>query len=188
MGTRVKLEKVRLAFIDALFVAKEFKAGDGKFRYSATPLVEPGSKNDKALHDAIKEEAVKVFGAKADAKIKEFSVTSQKFCYTSGDGSEYDGFEGMMVLRAHRRAADGAPKIRDKDGTTDLTAADGRPYGGCYGNVWVDIYAMKEGNPGIFCSLVAVQFHSDGDAFSGNRISDDEITPIEDGADTEDLL
>lgn len=188
MGTRVKLTKVRLAFLDALFEAKEFKKGDGKFRYSITNLVEPGSANDKAIEAAIKTEATNTFGTKADAKLKEFRATSQKCCYMSGEGSDYDGFEGMMVLRAHRRAADGAPKVKDRDAKTDLTQADGKPYAGCYANVWVDIYAIKEGNPGIFCSFAAVQFHSDGDAFSGNRVADSEFEPIEDGADADDLV
>lgn len=188
MGTRVKLNKVRLAFLDALYEAKEFKAGDGKFRYSLTALIEPSSDNHKAIEAAIKTEAETAFGAKAAAKLKEFRATSQKCCYMSGDGSDYDGFEGMMVLRSHRRAVDGAPKVKDRDGKTDLTEKDGKPYAGSYAHVWIDVYAIKEGNPGIFCSFAAVQFHSDGDAFSGNRVSDSEFEPIEDGADAEDLV
>jgi hypothetical protein len=50
---QVKLSNVRLSYND-LFQAKEFKAGDGKPRYSATFLVEPGSEADKAIRAAIK--------------------------------------------------------------------------------------------------------------------------------------
>ena len=57
---KLKLTNVRLAFPD-LFEAKEFEAGDGKPRYSATFLVEPGSENDKAIRKAQKA-ACGIFG------------------------------------------------------------------------------------------------------------------------------
>ena len=45
---KVKLSNVRLSF-PQLFVAKEFKPGDGKPRFDATFLIVPGSANDKAM-------------------------------------------------------------------------------------------------------------------------------------------
>lgn len=170
---KVKLLNVRIAFCDSLFDAKEYESGDGKFRHSATFLVEPGSANDKAIREAMKSVAAEQFKAKATQNLKVWENNSQKCCYTSGDlkADKYDGFAGMQVLSAHRAAKQGAPGIYDR--TVDpktgrlrvLTARDGKPYAGSYVNATVDIWAQGAPNDGIRATIVGVQFVQDGDAF-----------------------
>lgn len=170
---KVKLSNVRIAFCDSLYEPKEYEAGDGKFRHSATALVEPGSANDKALRAALKEVATEVFKAKGPQNLKLWENNNQKCCYTSGDlkADKYDGFAGMMVLSAHRAAKQGAPGVFDRtlDPKTGklrvLTARDGKPYAGSYVNMTVDIWAQTAPNDGIRATLIGVQFVQDGDAF-----------------------
>lgn len=181
---RVVLKNVRLSFPD-LWVAKEFKEGDGRPRYSATFLVEPGSDNDKNIRAAIKIEAEAKWGKKADAMIKSIENHSGKFCYLDGNIKEYDGYEGMFYLAAHRQENQGAPKVVDKD-KSELQAKDGKPYGGCFVNASVDVYAQTGDFPGIRASLIAVQFAADGPAFSSAPATDEDFDDLSSDDETED--
>ena len=187
---KVKLEKVRLSFPD-LWEPKEFKPNDGKPRYSASFLIEPGSANDKAVDAAIAEVLTEKFGAKAAAKRAEFEKKGAT-AYTDGDGKEYEGYAGMKVLASHRPAKKGPPGIYGDtiDPSTGkvvvLTEKSGKPYAGCYVSATVDIYTF-DAFPGIWCTLTAVQFVGDGDAFSGAAPANpDDFAPIE-GADADPL-
>ena len=84
---KVKLSDVRIGFTD-LWTAVEFKPGDGKPRFNATFLIEPGSANDKALRAAIKTEAANTYGAKSEAIVKSMETNANKFCYQDGDGAD----------------------------------------------------------------------------------------------------
>jgi len=161
---KVQLVGVRLAFPD-LFEAKPFEAGGPK-RYNATALIEPGSENDKKIRAAIAEVAKEKWGKKAEANLKAYAGNSNKFCYVDGATKDYDGFEGMWALSSHRREIDGRVTVigRNKEA---LTPADGKPYGGCYVNMLVDVWAQEGQYPGMRCGLLGVQFVKDGDAFSG---------------------
>jgi hypothetical protein len=163
----VMLRGVRLAFPD-LYVARQFD-GKGPFSYKATFLIIPGSDNDKAVKAAITNACATKWGAKATALASQLQAQgSQKYCYLSGDLKDYDGFAGMMALATSRSQDAGAPKVIDRDPTVELTAADGRPYGGCYVNAKISIYAQdnKFGH-GVRATLMTVQFAKDGDSFGG---------------------
>jgi hypothetical protein len=195
MGTKVKLKNVRIAFCDTLIDPKEYEAGDGKFRHSATFLIEPGSDNAKAIEAAIKGEAATVWQKKADAILTSIRGNSNKFCYCDGNAKDYDGFEDMMYIASHRKAADGKPLLMDslpsdedptrpakllgKDGKW-VPGKEGRIYAGCYVNATIEIYAQAGANSGMRCGLMGIQFYRDGDSFSGaSRAKDDDFEPIE---------
>ena len=187
-----KLQDVRLSFPD-LFTAVEFEE-DGKKRFNATFLVVPGSENDTAIRAAIEAAAEETWDKKASAMLESFKGNSNKYCYLDGNTKEYDGYEGMMYLAAHRGEADGAPAVKgaDIDPATskvrDLKPADGIPYAGCYVHAVVEIYAQTGKYPGIRCGLVGVQFVRDGDAFSGaSRAKDGDFEPITEGISAGDL-
>lgn len=183
---QVTLKDVRLSFPD-LFEAKDYQ-NDGKFRYNATFLVEPGSNNDKAVRAALKAAAEEKFGKKADAILKSLENNSNKFCYLDGNTKEYDGYEDMMYIAAHRKQADGRPLIIDQQ-KQPLTAADGKPYAGCYVNALIDVWAQDGQNTGIRCTLKGVQFSKDGDSFSGSAAAKlDDFDEISEGADAADLV
>lgn len=173
---KIKLTNVRLSFPD-LFQATQYQ-GAGAFRYNATFLIEPGSANDKIIREAIKTEAVAVWKNKADVMLKSMENNSNKYCYLNGDTKQYDGYEGKMYLSSHRRQVDGAPLVIDQK-KSPLTAADGKPYGGCFVNATVDIYVQEGTNSGVRCGLIGVQFANDGDSFSGAaRPSADEFEEL----------
>lgn len=178
----IMIKNVRLSFPD-LFHAVEFKAGDGKPRWNATFLVEPGSENDKNIKRAIAAEAKEVWGAKAEQTLKSCEGQVNKYCYIDGDTKEYDGYAGHMYLAAHRAAKtkggapNSRPQIIDRD-KSPLTAEDGKPYAGCYVNAKVSIYCQKGENAGVRASFSAVQFLRDGDAFSAGAPSTDEFDDL----------
>ena len=181
---KIKLENVRLSFPD-IWHAKEFKTGDGKPRFSATFLVEPGSTNDKRIRAAVKEAGVEAYKsedkwAKAE---KGFWGNSNKCCYQDGDLKDYDGYEGMWFISSHSKVR---PTVVDRD-RSPLTEADGRPYAGCYVNAFVDVWVQTGENPGIRASLGGIQFSKDGDAFSGGvPTSADDFDDLAQGAEADD--
>ena len=93
----ILLKDVRLSFPD-LFNAVEFKTGDGKPRWNASFLIEPGSENDKLIREAIQFEAKAVWGVNAAKQLKTCEGQSNKYCYLDGNTKAYDGYEGMMCL------------------------------------------------------------------------------------------
>ena len=186
------LRNVRLSFPD-LWHAVEFKPGDGRPRWNATFLIEPGSDNDKAIRRAISAAARDTFGDKAAQMIKSCSGQVTKFCYIDGAMKDYDGYQDHWALAAHRAAKlrngspNSAPLIIDRN-KRELSESDGRPYGGCYVNAKVSIWAQKGENPGIRCSFSVVQFHADGDALGAGAPNAADFEDLSDGADAADFL
>lgn len=172
---KVKLQNVRLAFPD-LFVAKEYQ-NNGKPRYGATFLIEPGSENDKAIRAAIAEVTADKWGKTAAAKLEQIQSNTNKNAYTKGDLKEYDGFAGKMALSARRGADKGPVTVIDRD-KSPLGPQSGRPYAGCYVHASVEIYAQTGENWGLRCALGGVQFVKDGDAFAAAPVSPDEFDDL----------
>lgn len=162
---RIKLNNVRISFCQSLFTAAQYQ-GKGAFRHSAAFLIVPGSENDKKIKEAIIAAAALTWDKKATATLKSIEGNSNKYCYMSGDLKEFDGYAGMMALGSHRKQEDGPPLVLDKD-KSPLGPNSGKPYGGCYVNASIDIYAQAGENPGIRCGLMGVQFFADGDSFGG---------------------
>ena len=162
----VFLKNVRISFCDAIYVAKQYK-GQGKPKYGATLLITPGSDNDLKIEKAIAEVAAAQWGEKTASVMASIVGQSKSYCYLNGDLKEYDGYAGMKALSTARREEDGPVLVLDRD-TTPLTQASGRPYGGCYVNARVQLWAQKnEWGNGMRATLVVVQFMNDGDSFGG---------------------
>lgn len=163
---KVKLANVRIAF-PALFEAKTVN-GEGEPRFSAVFIVEPGSENAKTLAAAVAAVSKEKWGAKADGimtKLKaEGRVAYHPNPKTNGSGEVYAGFENMHHVNASNKTR---PGVFDRD-KAPLVQSDGRPYGGCYVNCSLDLWA-QDNNFGkrINASLSGVQFVRDGEAFSG---------------------
>lgn len=193
MSTKLKLNDVRLAFPD-LFHAVEFKPGDKKPRYNASFLVVKGSANDKMIEAAIAAEVKAAFSDAAKGAKWLDGVRGQKNgdCYTDGDKKEYDGYAGMKVFAAHRREKDGPVGVYGNviDPQTGkvvvLQEASGKPYPGSYVNATVEVYLQTKGeNQGIRGGLQAVQYHRDGDAFSGSKPATPDDFVASEGADAD---
>ena len=205
---KVKLSNVRLSF-PQLFVAKEFKTGDGKPRYDATFLIVPGSANDKAIRDAIEAEGL----AKLDKKWASFKASNErnanKWAYLDGNAKEYDGYADHWYLACHSKVPPGIYTHRVHNGKVCTITQSGGvfqpdafgkmqpvevdfqpvvPYAGCYVNATVDVYLQTGENPGLRGGFTGVQFFADGDAFSaGGAASPDEFADVGAGADAADL-
>jgi len=179
------LKNVRLSF-PTLFHAKEFSAGDGKPRWSASFIIEPGSDNDRIIKTAIEAEAKAAWGVKAPTVLKTMVGQSNKYCYSDGNTKAQDEYQGMMVLSTHRSAKLSRPMIMDKD-KSPLAFEDGKPYAGCYVNAKVEIYCQTGENTGVRGSFSVVQFAADGDSFSSTTPSTDGFDDISVGITADDL-
>jgi hypothetical protein len=105
---------------------------------------------------------------------------ANKLCLHDGDEkSEYKGYEGNLFINATNEVRPlvlgGGP-----DGRAPLSAADGKPYSGCYVNAVVDIWAqLNEYGKRINASLLGVQFLRDGERLSGGQTAAaDDFEPI----------
>lgn len=183
----VKLTNVRLAF-PQLFEAKAVN-GEGEPRFGAAFIIEPGSANAKALAEALKAVATEKWGAKGAGTLADLQ-SKGKVCYqerpkTNASGEIYDGFDGKYHVNASTTQR---PQVIDRD-TTPLTAADGRPYGGCFVDASLDIWPQDNSwGKRVNAKLRWVQFRADGAGFSGSpAVSQDEFEAIE-GADAADLV
>lgn len=183
MGVKVLLKNVRLSYPN-LWEARQFN-GKGSFTYGATALIEPESENDKKIRAAIKEAAAETWGDKAANKVKSLAG-SKDFCYRDGDLADKDEYEGLWYLGAKRNESQGAPAVVDRS-RRPLEAKDGKPYGGCYVNMSVEIWAQKGEYTGIRCTLIGVQFYADGDAFAGARATADDFEQLDDDGEGDDF-
>ena len=183
----VKVQNVRISF-PSLFEAKAIN-GEGDPRFSAAFVIVPGSANATLLAETMRAVAKEKWGAKAEGILNELKAKGRvafKESPLSKDGEVYDGFEGMFCLNASNVAR--VPVI-DRD-TQPLTPADGRPYGGCFVDCSVDLWAQDNSwGKRINAKLRWVQFRGDGDAFSGGApVSQDEFESIAEGAAAGDLV
>lgn len=181
----LKIKKVRLSFPD-LFEATQYQ-GTGPFNYSATFLLPTGHPDIPKVNAAIKAAAVGKWGKKADATLAGILGNSQKCCWVDGNTKAYGGYADSWALSSKRAQDRGRPVVIDAD-TSPLTAADNKPYAGCWVNATVEIYAQDNNyGKGIRCVLRGVQFVKDGEAFSAAvPVSADEFDAVEE--DEEDSL
>jgi hypothetical protein len=156
-----KLTNVRLSFPD-LFTAKSFQEG-GEPKYRASFLIPKDDPQIALIEADIKKVAEAKWGKKADSILKSIRGNANKFCFQDGDTKDYDGYEGNMSVSANNKAR---PLVIDGQ-KNPLTAADGKPYAGCYVNCSIEFFAYDKPANGISAGLKGVQFVKDGDAFGG---------------------
>lgn len=184
MTVKVILKNVRLAFPQIWKPEQVNGQGDAKF--NCTFLFPPDHPARKLVSDAIRQAATEKWAAKADENLKK-CVADLKVCLQNGDRKEHEGYPGNFFVNANNKAR---PPIRDRDGKTVLVEADGRPYGGCYVNGIIDVWAQdNQFGKRVNASLMGLQFVGDGDAFSGGKTAaDEDFESLEEGADAEDSL
>ncbi len=181
---KTKLLNVRLSF-PAIFSPKV--SDDGKAKYGAAFLFAAGSDAYKAVEAAIDEVGKEKWGAKWPV-VKKSLTAGQKLCLKDGDTkAQYAGYEGQWFINSSNTLA---PRVVDRDVSIQLTEASGRPYGGCYVNAVVDIWAQSNRyGERVNATLIAVQFVKDGDSFGGgSRATGDEFESLATADDADDLL
>lgn len=181
---KIKLQNVRLAF-PQLFEAKQVN-GEGKPSFSASLLIDPKDPQLKAIENAALEVAKAKWGAKADAVVKQ-AKGQDKWVTHDGDlKSGMAGYEGMVYVNARNPVR---PLVIDRD-KTPLAEQDGKPYGGCYVNVSLELWAQdNQYGKRVNASLGGVQFVKDGDRFAGGSSADEsDFDELADGADADALV
>lgn len=173
---RIQIKDVRLSY-PALFRPKGFQGSSDNPKYQASFIIDPesklGKKNLSLIEDAIDAAKDRKWGDKPP-KLK-----ADKLCLIEGDPDK-DEEDGMMVLRSSNAKA---PLVLDRD-KTELDESDGRPYGGCYVDAIVRIWAQdNEYGKRINGSLEAVRFRRDGEAFGAPPPDPDEFDDIDDDED-----
>lgn len=181
--------KARLAF-PSLFVPREAKEAGKPPRFEAHGIFEPGSESDLIVKGAMEQAARDKWGEKWQPILEKLKADG-RVCYhtspkTNDNGEVYDGFQGMHWIKATNEAR---PAVIDKD-TSPLTQQHGRPYSGCNALLNVEIWAQDNSwGRRINGKLRWVQYHSEGEAFSGGApVSQDEFQAIADGATAGDLV
>lgn len=163
---KVVITAARLSFAH-LFTPQKSTDGNSE-NYNCTGIIEPGSANAKNLAAAVEAVAKEKWGAKAPAILAELRK-KDKVCFREEEkknqsGDVYSGFEDMYWVSCSDKVR---PTVVDRD-KSPLTAADGRPYSGCYVNLILDIWPQDNTHgKRINASLKGVQFVKNGDAFSG---------------------
>jgi hypothetical protein len=170
--SEVILENVRLSY-PSLFKAKAFgESGEGEPKFSASFIIPKSNKKIIAkIEDAIEHAIETKWGEKAP-KLK-----ADKVCFKDGDDKDDDAYAGAMYINASNKRR---PQVVDRD-KTPLTADDGKPYGGCYVDAIIRIWAQdnKYGKR-INASLELVRFRKDGEAFGAPPVSADALPDLPD--------
>lgn len=188
---KVLLRNVRLAFPE-LWKASKVDPDDpgAKAAFSAALLLPTDHPQIDEINAAIDAAAVDKWEAKGPAMVAALRQ-QDRVCLHNGDLKNYDGYAGNWFINARTPAK---PLVLDRnpknaDGTANiLEEGSGRPYGGCYVNASIEIYAQEhpKGGKRVNASLKGVQFVSDGDAFAGGPpASPDEFPDL--GVDNEAL-
>lgn len=165
--SRITVNNVRLSF-PSLFKKSVFDGVETKFE--ATFLIAKDSPTHKQVTRAIDAFIEEKFAGKTPKGLK---ITA----YKDGDEKEYDGYEGMIALKAGTTKR---PLIVDAD-KTPLVEDDNKPYAGCYVNAILEFWYSDhhKGGKQILGNLVAVQFARDGEAFgNGTSVSVDEFEDV----------
>lgn len=160
------LNNVRITFPD-LFTARAQSEG-GEPKHACTFLIPENSDHEKAIEAEILRVAEAKWPGKGAAVIKSIAGNNMRYCFRPEGEKDYSGYAGNRFFKATNKQR---PTVIDRD-KTPLTAADGKPYSGCYCNASVAFYAYENnGAKGIACNLKGVQFFKDGDAFSGGGVA-----------------
>ncbi len=182
---RVKLVDVRLTFPN-LFKATKV-SDDGKPRFSANFLVEPGSKVAEACEAAIQAVGKAKWDKDWAGVYKTIKAQDRSALHDGDLKQKYEGYAGNLYVTATAQE-NSRPTVIDQN-KGQLVEGDGKPYSGCYVNASVEFWAQDDKKWGkrINCTLRGVQFNRDGDAFSGSApASADEFDVVE-GADAGDF-
>lgn len=180
------LKNVRLSY-PALFYPSAF--GDSDPKYNATFLIPKESDQHKALLEEIRRVAKEAFGDAARTIYMRQEQSTRKLIKDGDgpdgqtqDGEAKDGYAGHIAIKGSSKTA---PKVIGRQ-KQPLTEVDGVPYGGCYVNAQIDIWA-QDNKYGKFlnCKLLAVQFWADGESFGGSSRADmDAFEESDDAGDT----
>jgi hypothetical protein len=142
---------------------------EAEAKYNITCLIPKGSPLEKEVRAEMERVAKATFGDGAVAVLKRQAGDSNRALLKDGDEKlNKDGEPVMpdhMLLKASSKTK---PLVVDRNPKNELTEQDGLPYGGCFCNVKLDIWAQNnQFGKWLNAKLLGVQFAGDGDPFGG---------------------
>ena len=161
----IMLKNVRLSF--ASLFETEMYNGENTGKFGATLLLDKATQADQIaiIDKEIARFAEEKFGAGKVPKLF-------KRPFEDGDTKEYDGYTGVMALRATTTRR---PTVIDQQ-KTPLTKDDERIFSGDYVNVKVELWFQdNKFGKRINCNLMAVQLFKQGERFGGGAVSVDDF-------------
>ena len=160
---RLTLKDVRIAYAQGIFTARAAKPGD-KEKYGAAFLFPANHPAVKEIAAATVRAAQAKWGAKADDMLKQLKAADRLPVHNGDAKASSAGYEGNLFVNAGNAIR---PTVVDRD-RSPLTAADGRPYSGCYVNAIIEVWAQdNQHGKRINASLLGVQFVRDGEKLAG---------------------
>lgn len=164
---KIMLKNVRLSF-PCLWEPRDFN-GEGKKTFSASFIMKKDDENVAMLRKSMMQVAQEKWKDKAMAVAKALKA-GDKIPLHDGDAkADIDGYAGMMYLNARAQVR---PLVIDRD-RSPLSESDGKPYGGCYVNASIELWAQdNQFGKRINATLRGVQFVKDGEAFAGASSAD----------------
>jgi hypothetical protein len=154
---------VRIAFAQNLFEMGTFD-GEGKPAFSSTFIIGRDHPVHAELEAAEAAAAKAKWGEKAPAMLTAIRKAGKGVVKDGDLKAQWSGFEGndFISSRSEKR-----PNVFDRDGS-QLTAADGKVYSGCYVHGIVEVWAQdNKFGKRINAQLTGVMFSRDGDSFGG---------------------
>ena len=151
----------RLAFAQGIFEKCSINGSTARFQCKG--ILSADHPDIKKIEEAEELAAKEKWGAKADAMLKMIRKADDGVLHDGDMKPNWDGFEGNFYVNC---ASDNRPGIYDRD-RTPLAQSDGRPYGGCFVNLRIDVWAQDNGyGKKLNASLLGIQFVRDGDSFA----------------------
>lgn len=164
---QIELIDIRTRYLD-IFEPRVPTTGENKTpKFKFTAFEKPDGPNVAIVKAAIAAVSEAAWGINWRGLVNSFG--QDKMCLRDGnlyldkEQGNPEWAKGHMLISASNK---NRPTVMDVDGVTQLVQADGRPYPGCFVNIFLDVYADKK-NKGVFAMFEGCQFMRKGDAFGG---------------------
>jgi hypothetical protein len=164
----VHLSNVRLSYFYGFEPYKD-KKDPTKVSYCSHFIMPPDHPDIEKVRAAQRLAALGLWKDGAQAMLESLAA-QDRLCLHKGNISKpgVDGYKDMFYVSGSSKK-----RFTIVDGDrSPLTAADGRPYSGCYANAIIQIWAQQnEWGKRINAQIAGVQFLRHGESFGGGRIA-----------------
>lgn len=134
---------------------------DNYDKYSATILLEKGSKEEAKVKAAIDNIVRDMFGGTEPPTV----------CLKDGDSKEYDGYKGHSFVSASRKDPFKPHQLIDRSKTP--VTSPSVFYAGCTVNMAINVWGQNNRwGKKVNAEIVALQFVSDGDRLNTGAVAD----------------
>lgn len=164
---RLTIKDVRIAYAQGVFEARSAKPGD-KAKYGAAFIIGRDHPALKEISEVVVRVAKARWADKADEVLKQLKAADRLPIHSGDAKASSAGYAGNYYFNAGNLIR---PLVLDSN-KAPLTAADGKPYSGSYGNVRVEVWAQdNQHGRRINFSLLGYMFVRDGERLAGGSVA-----------------